>query len=78
MHQPFVVELSSYTYEQFCQITHELLLGHNIERGVASLIANAVWNKSRDIRDCVKIGAVAKTISDVEFIVDKFFGAKTR
>ena len=44
-----------------------------IDEGVGSIIA-----KSQDVRDCIKIGAIAKTISDVEFIVDKFFGPKTR
>jgi hypothetical protein len=51
---------------------------HNIERKVASVIANVVWNKSQDIRNCRKIGALAKTMTDVEFILDKFFGPKTR
>ena len=70
----FIVELEPYTYEQFCGITQELLSRHKIEEGVGSIIAEAVWSKSQDIRDCVKIAAMAKTMSDVEFIVDKFFG----
>ena len=39
---------------------------------MAGLIAAAVWNKSRDIRDCVRIGAMAKSIDDVRFIIDSF------
>lgn len=66
----FIVELEPYTHEQFYQITMRLLYGH---ANVAPLIADAVWNKSRDIRDCVKIGKMAKNISDVEFIIDNFF-----
>ncbi len=69
-----VVELEQYTYEQFCDITVQLLSNSKIEKGVASAIANAVWTKSQDIRDCVKIGSMAKNISDVEFLVDNFFG----
>jgi hypothetical protein len=39
---------------------------------IASFIARAVWNKSRDIRVCVRIGAMAKSIDDVRFLVDSF------
>jgi Holliday junction DNA helicase RuvB len=37
---------------------------------VASAIADAVWTrlKSKDIRDCIKIGRLAKTKEDVEWI----------
>ena len=69
----FVVELEPYEYEQFCDIAEKLLSCHKIEGQVTSAIANAVWKKSRDIRDCRKIGALVKTMADVEFIVDEFF-----
>lgn len=42
----FIVELVPYTYEQFCEISNELLSGHKVEVEVASVIANAVWNES--------------------------------
>jgi MoxR-like ATPase len=74
----FVVELEQYTYEQFLEITNELLARRKIEGGVGSVIANAVWNRSQDIRDCIKIGSLAKNTSDVEFIVDNFFGPKNK
>jgi len=74
----FVVELEQYTYEQFLEITYELLSRHKIEGGVACVIANAVWNRSKDIRDCVKIGSLAKNTSDLEFIIDNFFGPKNK
>jgi len=66
----FIVELEPYTYEQFYQISTSLLHNHT---NIAPVIADAVWIKSRDIRDCMKIGNMAKNISDVEFIVDNFF-----
>jgi hypothetical protein len=47
---------------------------YNQRKAVAKVVANAVWNKSQDIRDCIKIGTLAKSTKDVEFIVDKFFG----
>jgi replication-associated recombination protein RarA len=68
----FIVELEPYTYEQFLGVADGLLSRQKIDVSVTTVIANAVWNKSQDIRDCIKIGALAKTISDVEFIVDKF------
>jgi Holliday junction DNA helicase RuvB len=52
----FIVKLEAYTYEQLCEITKQVLLRHNVDGGHASVIAGAVWNNSRDIRDCVKIG----------------------
>ncbi len=68
----FIVELKPYTHEQFCGVTEKLLLRHKIDEGAASVIAGAVWNKSRDIRDCVRIGTMAKSIQDVNFLVDTF------
>ena len=47
-----------------------------VDEAVANVISYAVWNKSQDIRDCIKIGTLAKSTKDVEFIVDKFFGPK--
>ncbi len=49
-------------------------LHHNAEREVASIIANVVWNKSRDIRDCLRIGKLARSVEEVEFVVDTFLG----
>lgn len=68
----FIVELEPYTYDQFFEITNELLLRRKVGGDIAGLIAAAVWNKSRDIRDCVRIGAMAKSIDDVRFIIDSF------
>ncbi|MDQ6864261.1 MAG: ATP-binding protein [Thermoproteota archaeon] len=74
----FIVELEPYAYEQFCGITEKLLSRRMVRGDVASVIANTVWNKSQDIRDCIKIGTLAKSTKDVEFIVNKFFWPKTR
>ena len=37
---------------------------------VAAAIADAVWTrlKSKDIRDCIKIGRLAKTKEDVDWL----------
>lgn len=68
----FIVELKAYTYQQFCDITEQLLSRQNIERELANSIANAVWNKSQDVRDCIKIGTISKSYNDVEFILSDF------
>jgi MoxR-like ATPase len=74
----FIVQLEPYTYKQFCGITEKLLSRYKVQGEVASVIANAVWNKSQDIRDCIKIGTLAKSPKDVDFIVDNFFWPKTK
>jgi replication-associated recombination protein RarA len=66
----FIVELEPYTYEQFCDITKGLLSRHKIDKRFAIVIADAVWNKSQDIRDCLKIGTLAKTIQDAHFLIN--------
>ena len=68
----FIVKLEPYTYEQFLEITNELLSHHKIDGEVANVISDAVWNKSQDIRDCIRIGKLAKSIQDVSFIIETF------
>jgi Holliday junction resolvasome RuvABC ATP-dependent DNA helicase subunit len=68
----FIIEMEPYSYEQFRYIAEKLLLRQKVNTDIASIIADAIWNKSQDIRDCVGIGALAKTVEDVKFIVDNF------
>jgi replication-associated recombination protein RarA len=65
----FVVHVEPYTYDQFYEITLSLL---RIQSKIAPTIAAAVWNTSKNLRDCVRIGRLARTEEDVEFLVDKF------
>jgi len=64
----FLVEIESYTYEQFSDITGRLLTRHDINQ----IVADAVWNTSRNLRDCVRIGKLARSEEDVNLLVDKF------
>lgn len=62
-----------YNYDEFLKITNHLLSKEcNIESCVSSRIAYLVWNrlKSRDIRDCIKIGRLSKNMEDVNLIVN--------
>jgi Holliday junction DNA helicase RuvB len=63
----FVVQVEPYTYDQFCGITLRLV---NDRVKIAPTIADAVWNTSRNIRDCVRIGRLAGTEEDVNFLVN--------
>jgi MoxR-like ATPase len=65
----FIVELESYTYEQFYEITFRLL---DTRQGIARIIVDAVWNISRNLRECVRIGKLARSEEDVNFLVEKF------
>ena len=62
------MEIESYTYEQFSDITERLLTRHDINQ----IVADAVWNTSRNLRDCVRIGKLARSEEDVNLLVDKF------
>src|ERR687887_651801 len=69
----FIIELEPYSYEQFCEITVSLLIKqHKVKEEIAKTTAYMVWNKmrSRNIRDCVRIGRMAKSVEDINFIVD--------
>jgi MoxR-like ATPase len=63
----FIVELEPYTYEQFYEITLHLL-----DKDFARIIGDAVLNTSRNLRDCVRIGKLARSVEDVNFIADMF------
>jgi ATP-dependent Lon protease len=73
----FVVKLEAYTYEQFYQISVQLLTQsqkRKVKLDIAESTADAIWNKMKyaNIRDCVKIGRMARSIEDVNFIVGNF------
>ena len=69
----FVVNLEPYTYAQFYYIVVRLLTEqYRVKEEIAKTVANAIWDKSANIRDCVKIGRMAKSLEDVMFIVDNF------
>jgi holliday junction DNA helicase RuvB len=71
----FIAKLEPYTYEQFYQITIELLTKqYKVKEEIAKSTAYAVWNntKAANIRDCVKIARMTKSIEDHNFIVNAF------
>jgi hypothetical protein len=66
----FTVKLEPYSYEQFYEITVQLLTcQHKVKQEIATAVSHTVWNKmkSANIRDCVRIEIVyelAKLESD--------------
>jgi len=65
----FVVQVEPYTYDQFYQVTFGVLKN---QTEFAPTIADMVWKTSRNIRDCVRIGKLARSEEDLNFLVDKF------
>jgi len=68
-----VVELPAYTYEQFYQISvHILTEGHRVSQNIAREVADSIWANSRNIRDCVRVGRMAKSVDAIQFLVGTF------
>jgi Holliday junction DNA helicase RuvB len=67
-----VLRFKQYKYEAFQQVAVHLLCREGISREIAIATAEIVWSKmkSKDIRDCVKIGHLAKTKDDVNWIAE--------
>jgi Holliday junction resolvasome RuvABC ATP-dependent DNA helicase subunit len=65
-----VLHFKQYRYENFHDIAVHILAQEGISSEIASASADAVWRKmrSKDIRDCIKIGRLAKIKEDVDWI----------
>jgi hypothetical protein len=60
----------AYTYEQFYEIPLQLLTSnqYNVDEEISRVAIEAVWNTSKNIRDCVKIARMAKSVEDVIWV----------
>jgi MoxR-like ATPase len=67
-----VLHFKQYKYETFQEVAVHLLCREGISREIAIATAEIVWSKmkSKDIRDCIKIGHLAKTKDDVNWIAE--------
>ncbi len=65
-----VLHFKQYSFGSFREVCAHILGREGVTPDVAAAIAEAVWTKlkSKDIRDCIKIGRLAKTKEDVEWI----------
>jgi Holliday junction DNA helicase RuvB len=65
-----VLHFKQYSFGSFQEVCIHILGREGVPTEVAAAITEAVWTKlkSKDIRDCIKIGRLAKTKEDVEWI----------
>jgi Holliday junction DNA helicase RuvB len=65
-----VLHFKQYSFGSFQEVCAHILGREGVTPDVVAAIAEAVWTKlkSKDIRDCIKIGRLAKTKEDVEWI----------
>jgi len=65
-----VLHFKQYSFDNFQEICTHLLGRDGVPADIAAAISEAVWTKlkSKDIRDCVKIGRLAKSLQDVDWI----------
>ncbi len=67
-----VLHFRQYSFGSFQQICNHILSRDGVSTDVSEAIADAVWTKlkSKDIRDCIKLGRLAKSAADVGWITD--------
>ena len=67
-----VLHFKQYKFDDFQKVATHLLVSSGISDEIASTVANAVWYKmrSKDIRDCMKIGRLVKTKEEVDWVID--------
>ena len=70
----FIVNMQAYTYEQFYEITLQLLTSnqYNVDEDIAKAIAEAVWNTSRNIRESIRLARISKSVEDVKWLATVF------
>src|SRR5215213_8073752 len=63
--------LKGYSYEEFHTIVTQLLSQKNLNQKIIDEVVYAVWYniKSKNIRDCIKIAQMAKSVDDILFLV---------
>ena len=63
--------LKGYSYEEFHKIVTQLLSKKNLNQKIIDEVVYAVWHniKSKNIRDCIKIAQMAKSVDDILFLV---------
>jgi holliday junction DNA helicase RuvB len=66
-----ILQIPEHNFEEFTEISVSRLQKENVNKQVATCIAEKVWSElgSRDIRDVIKVGRLASDINDVPFII---------
>jgi holliday junction DNA helicase RuvB len=63
------VQLAPYTQEEFVRVVTLHLSKKGVERGLAGFIAEGVGNRTRDVRDAVRISNMSRTSEDARFLM---------
>jgi len=63
------IKLKDYTQEEFRAVARAYLKKRGIPADLATLIADSVAGRTRDIRDCRRIASMARTPEDVQFLI---------
>lgn len=65
------IRLRDYTEEEFRAVARAYLKKRGVPVDMATLIADAVGARTRDIRDCRRIASMARSASDAEFLIQE-------
>lgn len=65
-----VLHFKPYSFGSFADVCRHILVREGVTQEIAEAVADAVWNhlKSRDIRDCIKLGRLARNKEEVEWL----------
>ncbi|MGI0020425.1 MAG: ATP-binding protein [Nitrososphaera sp.] len=65
-----VLHFKQYSFGSFAEVCTHILGREGVPAEIAGAVADAVWNKlkSKDVRDCIKLGRLAKSKEDVEWL----------
>jgi MoxR-like ATPase len=66
-----ILDVPEYTFEEFKEISVEILAKENVNKQLAATIAEKVWNEldSKDIRDVIKVSRLSDNNEEVAFAV---------
>jgi holliday junction DNA helicase RuvB len=66
-----VLEIPDYTFEEFMGIAADRLMKEKVDKDIARVIAEKVWNElgSRDIRDVIKVARLSSSVEEIPFVV---------
>jgi Holliday junction DNA helicase RuvB len=65
-----VLHFKQYSFGSFSDVCTHILGREGVPADIAGAVADAVWNKlkSKDVRDCIKLGRLARSKEDVEWL----------
>jgi holliday junction DNA helicase RuvB len=65
------IVLREYTVEEFRMVARQYLVKRGVGAHMAAAIADGVAERTRDIRDCRRIGSMSRTREDADFLLNQ-------